>query len=560
MKRRLGLLWALMFLAAGFPWITRPTAALAEPAYTHTVSSQADWNALAASGLQAGDTLLLTGQVEHGSAALRCQSITVARGGSLTLRTDLAADITVLEGARYTLLSGTHDGNLTTAGGETTLLGKVSGTVWVQGGTLTFQGGSAQRAGLFKLDSRGGILRNHSASTASIEVASNSGVHVGTLAPGKAFSHMPAPQNPRWDGTTMRWDAVAHADAYQILVRLKDNPGTGSLSKRVTGTSLDGTADLQAYAPDTFTFEVAAMGATVGDITYLDSRFSAMSAPLVYPQPVAIAQQPLSQHVPAGSAARFAVQATGDAPTYQWQMKAPGAPGFADVPGANAATLQVPDVARALHGSQYRCVVRNVQGSAVSQPAVLQVYAAADPSALYVHGLFQGQSIAQGDDAPLTATGVNMDLADPHTGDERLRPTAYRIIASRAEGNASTAAPLAQGALTQPGYGATLQTGAWPQGSYTLLLSCVLERYVDGQWMDVGDASPAYEVLQFSIAAPGSVPSPGQTPAQTPGPAATPDGASPSTGQTGLPAAVPIALIALAAIALAAALYFGRKR
>ena len=567
MKRRLGLLLALAFGVIWLPFAAAPCdAALAAPGYARTVAGQAEWDALATSGLAANDTILLTGNVVHASTPLTCQSITVAQGGSLTLRGDLNAGVTVQDGGRYVLESGQQTGDVTQTGGEITLQGKVSGSVRVQSGTLHFCGGDAQLPDGFHLGSSGGGTIGNNSSATAIEVLTLDGQRrIGTLVPGQAFAYLPAPQNPRWDGTTMRWDTVAHATEYQFYVHLQTPAhSTGSFSKCTSNAFFDCMADLQQYAPNTFTFEVAAVGGTVGDTIYLSSNFSVMSAPLAYPQRIAFTGQPAGQQVPSGGSAHFRVGVTGDAPVYQWQVKAPGAAGFADVPGANDAALQLLNVTRAMHGNQYRCVVQNAQGEAVSQPAALTVYATAELAALQVHGLAPGQSIAAGTDAHFTVTGPNMQLTDPHTGDERLRPTAYRIFARRADGRYEMAVPLTQGALSTPGYGAALDTRDWAMGDYVLFLSCVLERYENGQWTDVGSPLPAHAALQFAIAPAESVLSPTQGPASTVTPApeqtVSPDGSAPSTGERGLPAAMPIALIALAAVVVAAALYFGRKR
>jgi glucose/arabinose dehydrogenase len=91
-------------------------------------------------------------------------------------------------------------------------------------------------------------------------------------------------------------------------------------------------------------------------------------------QPPAITQQPASLTVPAGANATFTVSASGSAPlAYQWQVN------HADIGGANAASLTVPNVQPGDSGAQFRCVVRNDFGTAASNDAVLTVTANTAP-------------------------------------------------------------------------------------------------------------------------------------------------------------------------------------
>lgn len=559
MKRRLGWLLTLALSTAWLSFAAVPSHTAWAAGRMHTVANQAQWDALAGR-IAAEDTVLLTGAVVHAAQPLACRQVTIAQGGSLTVRQQITADVTVEDGGRYVLDSGQQQhGHLTQTGGESALHGAVNGTVQVQGGTLTFYGGAGDLPGEFRLGGSDGATLRNAGSAGAIGVLTLQGQPRDDLAAGHAFAMLPAPQNPRWDGATVRWEAVAHATSYQFQVYVQGQTAQ-PLSHTAQQTSFDCAGELQPYAPGTFTFEVAALGGTVGDTTYLRSDWSAMSAPLMYPQPIAFAQQPAAQQVAAGGSAQFAVQVTGDSPTYRWQVKAAGQTAFADLPGADGATLQLSGVTRDMHGNQYRCVVRNAQGELASQPAALSVYATADASSIAVEGLQPGQAIAAGAQASFAVRGANMALSEPHPGDERLRPTAYRVFAYRADGQYALAAPLAQGALSTPGYGATLQTQDWEVGEYVLFLSCVLERYENGQWTDVGQTLPAHEALQFALVPAESLPAatPGGA-VPTPSPAASPDGATLSTGERGVPAAVPIALIVLAA-GIAAAVWIGRRR
>jgi|GEM_PF-1673341 len=81
------------------------------------------------------------------------------------------------------------------------------------------------------------------------------------------------------------------------------------------------------------------------------------------------------------------------APSRRWQVKAPGASAFADVPGETGATLTV-EAERGSGGSSYRAVYSSPAGGIASDPATLSV----DYAPLIVSDL-TGRSVTEGADA-----------------------------------------------------------------------------------------------------------------------------------------------------------------
>ena len=99
---------------------------------------------------------------------------------------------------------------------------------------------------------------------------------------------------------------------------------------------------------------------------------SASATMTVNAGPVApsIATQPISQTIPSGQTATFAVMASGTAPlAYQWQLN--GSP----ISGATAASYTTPAESASSSGAQFSVVVSNSVGNATSTSAVLTVNA-----------------------------------------------------------------------------------------------------------------------------------------------------------------------------------------
>ncbi len=87
----------------------------------------------------------------------------------------------------------------------------------------------------------------------------------------------------------------------------------------------------------------------------------------------AITQQPLSRTVALGGSATFVITAIGDPPLdYQWRKDGQNIADGGHYAGATTATLTITNAALTDAGN-YRCVVTNPFGSAVSEPAALTV-------------------------------------------------------------------------------------------------------------------------------------------------------------------------------------------
>ena len=87
-----------------------------------------------------------------------------------------------------------------------------------------------------------------------------------------------------------------------------------------------------------------------------------------------IQTQPANKTASAGQTVKFTVEATGGSLTYQWQFKAPGTDTWynSSMTGAKTATLTV-EATAGRNGQQYRCIVKNSQGTATSSAAKLTV-------------------------------------------------------------------------------------------------------------------------------------------------------------------------------------------
>ncbi|MEY2598760.1 MAG: hypothetical protein RLZZ142_1019 [Verrucomicrobiota bacterium] len=89
-----------------------------------------------------------------------------------------------------------------------------------------------------------------------------------------------------------------------------------------------------------------------------------------------IQSQPVHASVPAGSAATFTVQASGNPePTYQWQSAPAGGSSFTNLAGATAASYSIATTTLSDHGRQFRCVISNASGSVTSLGVSLSVLA-----------------------------------------------------------------------------------------------------------------------------------------------------------------------------------------
>ena len=114
---------------------------------------------------------------------------------------------------------------------------------------------------------------------------------------------------------------------------------------------------------------VTVTATSVADPTKSGSAVVTLAPPIA---PV-ITQQPQSLTIIAGQTGTFTVVATGGSLSYQWQSKSPSAGSFSNISGATSSFYTTPVMAQTASGTQYRCVVTNVQGSTFSSAATLTV-------------------------------------------------------------------------------------------------------------------------------------------------------------------------------------------
>jgi hypothetical protein len=163
-------------------------------------------------------------------------------------------------------------------------------------------------------------------------------------------------------------------------------PAPVAAGTALSATQLNATANL----PGTFTYTpaagtVLAPGNHTLSVTFTPTdtiNFGPVTASVtltVSEQP-SILTQPVSRTAAIHATSTFGVTADGVQPLqYRWEYAAAGAQEWADVPeaatvgGSRSATLALSQVAAAMSGNRYRCVVTNTAGTATSNVATLTV-------------------------------------------------------------------------------------------------------------------------------------------------------------------------------------------
>lgn len=82
--------------------------------------------------------------------------------------------------------------------------------------------------------------------------------------------------------------------------------------------------------------------------------------------PVSITTQPANANACAGSNTSFTVVPAGTTPNYQWQLSTDGGTTWNNIPGANAATLNIASVTAAMNNYQYKVIVTNACPSTIT--------------------------------------------------------------------------------------------------------------------------------------------------------------------------------------------------
>lgn len=86
-----------------------------------------------------------------------------------------------------------------------------------------------------------------------------------------------------------------------------------------------------------------------------------------------ITSQPQNVSVKVGEQATFAVTASGEGITYQWQIDRNDGKGFVDITGANSANYLSSTVDKDCNGFKYQCVISNAGGSVTTEIVTLTV-------------------------------------------------------------------------------------------------------------------------------------------------------------------------------------------
>ena len=86
---------------------------------------------------------------------------------------------------------------------------------------------------------------------------------------------------------------------------------------------------------------------------------------------VALTAQPASTSACAGSNAIFSIAATGDSPSYQWQVSTNGGTTYTTIAGATGTTLSLSNVDLTMNGNLYQIVISNTCPSNITSTAAL---------------------------------------------------------------------------------------------------------------------------------------------------------------------------------------------
>ena len=97
-----------------------------------------------------------------------------------------------------------------------------------------------------------------------------------------------------------------------------------------------------------------------------------------------ITQNPASASANVGQTATFTVVASGGNLSYQWQSEPSGSSSFTNINGATSSTYTTPTLGLADSGTQFRCVVSNMAGTATSNAVTLTVTIASTNGAVFV--------------------------------------------------------------------------------------------------------------------------------------------------------------------------------
>ena len=192
-----------------------------------------------------------------------------------------------------------------------------------------------------------------------------------------------------------------------------------------------------------------------GRVTSADATLSVTAAVV----PPGITLQPVDATVAVGGSATFVVAVSGTTPIVQWRRSNDGGASYADIPGANAASLSVANAQPGDSGARFLARVSNGAGMLDSSAAILTVTATPPPPT-------GSATISAGDDYTLAVTVAGAVYSWGSDGSAQLgngamngdRPTPEAIasltgVRSASAGEGHGIAVLADGSAWAWGYG-----------------------------------------------------------------------------------------------------------
>ncbi|MBV9743700.1 MAG: hypothetical protein JO099_08045, partial [Acidobacteriia bacterium] len=218
---------------------------------------------------------------------------------------------------------------------------------------------------------------------------------------------------------TQQFTATVTGNALSTVTWTITPNGTGSIT---AGGLYTAPATITASTPVTIT------ATSVADST----KFAVANVTLSPPTTPAISHQPQSATVLAGQTAVFSLTATGGSLQYQWQSKPAGASGFTNISGATTNSYTTPATALTDSGTQFQCVITNVQGTVTSAAVILTVVGQGTNFVSSVTSLGNGQTfpgsaggwvgmtITTGS-APLAITSLGRMVLQGNTGTHTLK-------------------------------------------------------------------------------------------------------------------------------------------
>ena len=166
-------------------------------------------------------------------------------------------------------------------------------------------------------------------------------------------------------------------DDFLVLSNMASSAVTYTVPASPSGTHWAKIIDTSSASEATANFWTTAAAASVSGTCPVSSQ-SIVVLESVNPLP-SLSAQPFDATVTAGGNATFTVAATGGALTYQWQEQVGGSSPWENLSdggglsGTQTATLTVTGASAAMSGSQFRVVVTNANGFALSAAASLYV-------------------------------------------------------------------------------------------------------------------------------------------------------------------------------------------